>query len=74
VVRDPQVQHLGIVVPIDSPHTATRAVRPAAQFDGSRASSVSAAPLLNQHGDAIRTALNAGSSWPTTAPRAQGAA
>jgi crotonobetainyl-CoA:carnitine CoA-transferase CaiB-like acyl-CoA transferase len=73
VVRDPQVEHLGIVVPIDSPHTATRAVRPAAQFDGSRASSVSAAPLLNQHGEAIRAALGTGSSWPATPPHARGA-
>lgn len=64
VVRDPQVEHLGIVVPIDSPHTATRAVRPAAQFDGSRAESVLAAPLLNQHGDSIRASLGAGTSWP----------
>jgi crotonobetainyl-CoA:carnitine CoA-transferase CaiB-like acyl-CoA transferase len=64
VVRDPQVEHLGIVVPIESPHTATLAVRPAAQFDGTRAHSVSAAPLLNQHGDAIRAALAAGTSWP----------
>ena len=67
VVRDPQVEHLGIVVPIESPHTATRAVRPAAQFDGSRAHSVSAAPLLNQHGDAIRSALSLESSWPEPA-------
>jgi crotonobetainyl-CoA:carnitine CoA-transferase CaiB-like acyl-CoA transferase len=74
VVRDPQVEHLGIVVPIDFPHTATRAVRPAAQFDGARASSVSAAPLLNQHGEAIRAVLKAGSSWPVTPPRAQGRA
>ena len=72
VVRDPQVEHLGIVVPIDSPHTATRAVRPAAQFDGSRARSVSAAPLLNQHGESIRAALNAGTSWPEPARRAAG--
>jgi crotonobetainyl-CoA:carnitine CoA-transferase CaiB-like acyl-CoA transferase len=64
VVRDPQVAHLGIVVPIDSPHTATHAVRPAAQFDGARAQSVSAAPLLNQHGAAIRAALDAGIAWP----------
>ena len=67
VVRDPQVEHLGIVVPIDSPHTATRAVRPAAQFDGSRARAVSAAPLLNQHGESIRAALNAAPSWPESA-------
>jgi len=67
VVRDPQVEHLGIVVPVDSPHTATRAVRPAAQFDGVRARSVSAAPLLNQHGEAIRAALNSATAWPETA-------
>jgi crotonobetainyl-CoA:carnitine CoA-transferase CaiB-like acyl-CoA transferase len=73
VVRDPQVEHLGIVVPIESPHTATRAVRPAAQFDGSRAHSVSAAPLLNQHGETIRAALGAGTSWPESARPAAGA-
>jgi crotonobetainyl-CoA:carnitine CoA-transferase CaiB-like acyl-CoA transferase len=67
VVRDPQVEHLGIVVPIESPHTATRAVRPAAQFDGLRARTVSAAPLLNQHGEFIRTALSTGTSWPESA-------
>jgi crotonobetainyl-CoA:carnitine CoA-transferase CaiB-like acyl-CoA transferase len=72
VVRDPQVEHLGIVVPVASPHTATRAVRPAAQFDGSRARSVSAAPLLNQHGEAIRAALNSGTAWPDSARRAEG--
>ena len=72
VVRDPQVEHLGIVVPIESPHTATRAVRPAAQFDGARALSVSAAPLLNQHGESIRAALNAGPSWPESARTAGG--
>jgi crotonobetainyl-CoA:carnitine CoA-transferase CaiB-like acyl-CoA transferase len=64
VVHDPQVAHLGIVVPIESPHTATQAVRPAAQFDGRRSQSVSAAPLLNQHGQAIRDALSQGNSWP----------
>ncbi len=62
VVRDPQVEHLGIVVPIESPNTATRAVRPAAQFDGVRARTVKAAPLLNQHGESIREALKAGTS------------
>jgi crotonobetainyl-CoA:carnitine CoA-transferase CaiB-like acyl-CoA transferase len=72
VVRDPQVEHLGIVVPVASPHTATRAVRPAAQFDGSRARSVSAAPLLNQHGEAIRAALKSASAWPEAARRAEG--
>jgi crotonobetainyl-CoA:carnitine CoA-transferase CaiB-like acyl-CoA transferase len=64
VVRDPQVEHLGIVVPVESPHAATQAVRPAVQFDGSRAQSVYAAPLLDQHGDAIRAALDRGEIWP----------
>jgi crotonobetainyl-CoA:carnitine CoA-transferase CaiB-like acyl-CoA transferase len=64
VVRDPQVAHLGIVVPVESPNTATQGVRPAVQFDGARAESVSAAPLLNQHGEAIRAALGQGESWP----------
>jgi crotonobetainyl-CoA:carnitine CoA-transferase CaiB-like acyl-CoA transferase len=72
VVRDPQVEHMGIVVPIESPHTATRAVRPPAQFDGRRAHSVSAAPLLNQHGEAIRAALNGATSWPESVPATVG--
>ncbi len=72
VVRDPQVEHLGIVVPIEAPHTATRAVRPAAQFDGLRARTVSAAPLLNQDGDSIRAALEAGIAWPESPRRAAG--
>jgi crotonobetainyl-CoA:carnitine CoA-transferase CaiB-like acyl-CoA transferase len=69
VVRDPQVAHLGIVVPVNSPHAARLAVRPAAQFDGSRAHAVDAAPLLDEHGDAIRAALNRGESWPATVSR-----
>lgn len=64
VVRDPQVRHLGIVVPIEGPHDAKHAVRPAVQFDGVRAESVSAAPLLDQHGDAIRGALARAKGWP----------
>jgi crotonobetainyl-CoA:carnitine CoA-transferase CaiB-like acyl-CoA transferase len=64
VVRDPQVAHLGIVVPVEQPQGATQAVRPAVQFDGSRAQSVDAAPLLDQHGDAIRAALSRVKSWP----------
>jgi crotonobetainyl-CoA:carnitine CoA-transferase CaiB-like acyl-CoA transferase len=64
VVNDPQVAHLGIMVPIESPQTATRAVRPPVQFDGERARSVAAAPLLDQHGAAIRAALARGEVWP----------
>ncbi len=69
VVRDPQVEHLGIVVPVESPHTATQAVRPAVQFDGSRARSVEAAPLLDQHGETIRAALSREESWPERGSR-----
>jgi crotonobetainyl-CoA:carnitine CoA-transferase CaiB-like acyl-CoA transferase len=63
-VRDPQLQHLGIIVPALAPHTATRAVRPALQFDGVRARAVRAAPLLNEHGEAIRRAWARGAAWP----------
>ncbi|HET9474652.1 MAG TPA: hypothetical protein VFO82_12220, partial [Steroidobacteraceae bacterium] len=48
------------------------AVRPALQFDGERARSVSAAPLLDQHGAAIRAAVNDSRHWPAgleSAPR-----
>src|ERR1700733_425443 len=31
-VNDPQVKHLGLVVPVESPHDAGRAIRPAVQF------------------------------------------
>jgi crotonobetainyl-CoA:carnitine CoA-transferase CaiB-like acyl-CoA transferase len=64
VVNDPQVKHLGVVVPIESPHTATEAVRPAVRFDGHRATSVRPAPLLDQHGKAIRAALDQNTAWP----------
>ena len=67
VVRDPQVQHLGVVVPIDAPHSAAQAVRPALKFDSHRAKSVSAAPLLDQHGADIRAALGRVSAWPAGA-------
>ena len=63
VVHDPQVEHLGITVPIEAPHTALHSVRPAFQFDGERARSVRAAPLLDEHGKAIRAALAGGKSW-----------
>ena len=72
VVKDPQVEHLGLIVPVESPHTATQAVRPALQFDGTRARSVIPAPLLNEHGAAIRAALARGESWPLAAAAAGG--
>ena len=64
VVHDPQVEHLGVIVPVEAPHAATQSVRPAFQFDGVRARSVRAAPLLDEHGQAIRAALARGDSWP----------
>lgn len=64
VVRDPQVEHLGLIVPVAAPHAATRAVRPPVQFDGEYAHSVTAAPLLDQDGASIRAAMSHGVSWP----------
>jgi crotonobetainyl-CoA:carnitine CoA-transferase CaiB-like acyl-CoA transferase len=63
-VNDPQVKHLGLMVPVENPHAATHAVRPAVQFDGQRADGVRAAPLLNEHGAAIRASLAASPRWP----------
>jgi crotonobetainyl-CoA:carnitine CoA-transferase CaiB-like acyl-CoA transferase len=64
VIEDPQVKHLGLIVPVTSPHGGSLAVRPAVQFAGERAESVRAAPLLNEHGVAIRGALAGGGHWP----------
>jgi len=68
VVKDPQVQHLGLIVPVEPPHDARHAVRPPVQFGGVRASSVRPAPLLNEHGSAIRSELAAASDWPSYTP------
>jgi crotonobetainyl-CoA:carnitine CoA-transferase CaiB-like acyl-CoA transferase len=67
VVEDPQVRHLGIVVPVEGAHGGAAAVRPAIQFDGERADSVRTAPLLDEHGAAIRAALARGQDWPEEA-------
>jgi crotonobetainyl-CoA:carnitine CoA-transferase CaiB-like acyl-CoA transferase len=67
VVKDPQVRHLGVMVPVENPHMAKEAVRPAVQFDGERATSVTPAPLLGEHGEAIRAAVAAGARWPESA-------
>ena len=65
VVNDPQARHLGLVVPVEAAIEGGReAVRPALQFDGRRATSVLAAPLLDQHGAAIRAAVAQGGGWP----------
>ena len=66
VVDDPQARHLGLIVPVDSARQGGHlAVRPPLQFDGARAASVTAAPLLNEHGDAIRAALARDGGWPS---------
>jgi len=66
VVADPQVQHLGLIVPVQEWQQGARsAVRPAVQFDGERADAVRAAPQLDQHGAVIRAAFEGGSAWPT---------
>jgi crotonobetainyl-CoA:carnitine CoA-transferase CaiB-like acyl-CoA transferase len=67
VVEDPQVGHLGLIVPVDGAQQGGReAVRPPLQFDGERAQTVVAAPLLDQHGAAIRAAVNGSRHWPAT--------
>jgi crotonobetainyl-CoA:carnitine CoA-transferase CaiB-like acyl-CoA transferase len=68
VVNDPQVGHLGLIVPVESPRGAAQAVRPAVQFSGQRCTSVRAAPLLNEHGAAIRAAVRKGQGWPVESP------
>ena len=69
VVNDPQALHLGLIVPVEAAIEGGReAVRPALQFDGRRATSVLAAPLLDQHGNTIRAALAQGGGWPAAAP------
>jgi crotonobetainyl-CoA:carnitine CoA-transferase CaiB-like acyl-CoA transferase len=67
-VADPQVRHLGLIVPVDGAHAGAhggaQAVRPAIQFDGDRATQVRTAPLLDQHGAAIRQVLASAGRWP----------
>jgi crotonobetainyl-CoA:carnitine CoA-transferase CaiB-like acyl-CoA transferase len=64
VVDDPQVAHLGLVVPVEPAHGGDRAVRPAVRFAGERAGSVNAAPLLDEHGAEIRALLGSSGRWP----------
>lgn len=64
VVEDPQVRHLGLIVPVASANGGKRAVRPAVQFDGAKSKQVTSAPLLDEHGAAIRKVLATGEGWP----------
>lgn len=67
---DPQAAHLGMIVPVTgagarSPQAAKETVRAAFTYDGKRDRSVGAAPLIDEHGAEIRTALAGESvSWP----------
>ena len=65
VVEDPQVAHLGLIVPVEALTKAAR--RRCVRHCSSTASeprTVSAAPLLDQHGATIRAAVNEGRHWP----------
>jgi crotonobetainyl-CoA:carnitine CoA-transferase CaiB-like acyl-CoA transferase len=64
VTHDPQVEHLGLIVPVAGAHGGARAVRPPVQFGGMRSGSVRAAPHVNEHGQSIREALARGERWP----------
>jgi crotonobetainyl-CoA:carnitine CoA-transferase CaiB-like acyl-CoA transferase len=64
VVHDPQVEHLGLIVPVTGAHGGARSVRPPVQFGGVRSRSVRAPPLLDEHGPSIREALARGERWP----------
>jgi crotonobetainyl-CoA:carnitine CoA-transferase CaiB-like acyl-CoA transferase len=70
VVADPQVRHLGVIVPVEGAHEAAHggahAVRPAIRFDGERAAHVRTAPLLDEHGADIRRALASVPAWPAS--------
>ncbi|HVW70132.1 MAG TPA: CoA transferase [Steroidobacteraceae bacterium] len=72
VIEDPQVKHLGLIVPVLEPHGGPLAVRPAVQFSGQKADCVRGAPLLNEHGAAIRAALAGAGHWPAAAVMANG--
>jgi crotonobetainyl-CoA:carnitine CoA-transferase CaiB-like acyl-CoA transferase len=64
VTHDPQVEHLGLIVPVEGAHGGTRSVRPPVQFGGMHSRSVRAAPRLDEHGQSIREALARGEKWP----------
>ena len=63
-MADPQVRHLGLVVPVEarSDGGTSPCARPFSSTADAR--TVAAAPMLNQHGEAIRLALAASKDWP----------
>ena len=64
--NDPQARHLGMIVPVEGRiEGAEEALRTPFTFDHQRATSSRAAPLVGQHSDEIRTALqHAPGVWP----------
>jgi len=64
--NDPQARHLGMIVPVEGRlEGAHEAVRTPFTFDGQRARSSRAAPVLDQHAEEIRRALaRAPDTWP----------
>ena len=64
--NDPQARHLGMIVPVEGRiEGAKEAVRAPFTFDHQRPTSSRAAPLLGQHSDDIRNALQqAPGVWP----------
>jgi len=67
--EDPQVAHMKVIVPVTERQAGAEfAVRSPFGFDGTRSTSVRAAPHLNEHGADIRQALEANShEWPQRA-------
>ena len=65
-VEDPQIRHLGMIVPVEERlEGAARAVRPPFRFDGLKDRAVRAAPAVDQHGEEIRRALRQRpGAWP----------
>jgi len=65
-IEDPQVQHLGMVVPVEGRiEGAFEAIRSPFTFDRARDQTIRAAPVVDQQGDAIRAALAAApGDWP----------
>jgi crotonobetainyl-CoA:carnitine CoA-transferase CaiB-like acyl-CoA transferase len=66
VIGDPQAQHLNMFVPVAGRiEGAEQTVRPAFSFDGKHATTVRAAPIVDQHSEEIRAALKGNpGAWP----------
>jgi len=66
VVEDPQVAHLGMIVPVtDRSEGAKLSVRPPFTFDRQRAAGVRAAPTVDEHGNEVRRELARNrNAWP----------